>query len=228
MTIKSFAEIQASTDKVCANLVGGNEKKIVSYQLEAGKALESIRLRHPSAKSLNEAYRMAGGIGKAPDLATQTRAVFCGLVLTGFYAESAYDVSVINMFKPVSPSLKLLEKHADKFAADGLADRFRAKIADILTAKPEDGVKQLKHIRVQIAEIAGVAKEDDALADFEEMLAKYLTGTEKAAALITDEDAELAFEIIRDHATRLVDRVAAIREAAESTALPADPAKLAA
>lgn len=214
MKIRSFQELSLLSDKVVTNAVTGNIAKTVSLMLEAGKALQSVVTRYPNEKGINASFRDAGGIGKAPDLATLTRNVFAGLVLTGQLAEDAYDGAVMNHCKVVSPTLNILAKHAEKFEGD-LANEFREEIAGIMTAKPEDAVKQLKEIRTQVEAIAGVGKE---IPTPFEILAKAL---EENLPLIFGDDLELAYDLLAEAGKNVVQRINA--EAPAPVALPAQP-----
>lgn len=156
MKIKSFESLVQATIKVLTNLVGGAEKKTHSIYLECGKALVALKEKHPDAKSLNAAYREAGGKGKAPDHGVMMANVFTGLVLEDHLDEAAYDCAKSRDCRIASPIINLLAKGEEKdgfeFPED-YAKNTLAKVGQIMTDQPKDSGKQLEKIREEIKEL---------------------------------------------------------------------------
>lgn len=176
MKIRQLNDFRAATDTVCVNAVGLQEKKVSSIRLEQGKALQVCVERHPEIKTVAKAYRACGGIGNPPAHALMTRNTLLGYVLTGYMTEDSFDSSNLNDHKQASPIANLLEKHKDKFVGKGadMPDQVRRQVAEIMTDKPEDSVKQLKAIRKQVEDFLGINQEKPALERLQEALDKLV------------------------------------------------------
>lgn len=237
MKIKSFEEILAASDKVCANAIESSDKKAASIFLEVGKFAHALVVRHPD-QSLNESFRAAGGKGKVPDMATMTRNVFAGLVHDGGpLEESAYDDCKISHFKPVSPALNALAKFHKLFDASRIGE-WKTEMAGILTRKPDDAMKLLRAIREEIEIACGIREKKAPAAtppaagpDDEEVgedPGVHLTAfdlldaaLERYLPLIPVDDIPLAHEMIVEHVRALIARHdAATGETPAAPALP--------